>query len=102
MPKLYFEEDHWVVPGQQTRAAVRHDIPSTTAEPADWLNHRGAKPGGKPQGPMFSDAATAPRDHDGSEQAMGTIDPASVTDWIFDQATPAQVETVRCAWHPLS
>ncbi len=97
MPKLYFEEDRWVVPGQQTRAAVRHDIPSAPAELADWLNHRDAKPDGGPQHPSLSGAAIAPPDHDLSGHPIAAIDPTSVTEWIFDQATPAQVEVVFAA-----
>jgi hypothetical protein len=97
MPKLYFEDDRWVVPGQQTRAAVRHDIPSTPTELADWLNNREAKKAGEPQGASETQRAQPPADHDASQQTSPTIDPALVSEWIFDQATPAQVEAVFAA-----
>lgn len=97
MPKLYYQDDNWVVPGHQHKTAVRHDIPSTPAELADWLNSRDAtnrrsveKPLNEPDTAFHAvnvdDAATAP-----------TLDPSAVTEWILDAATPAQIETIFAA-----
>lgn len=88
MPKLYHQDGQWIVPGQQQRHAVRHDIPATPGELAEWLNERTI-----PRDPIKSDeTASDPTAHQPAIQSAAAIDPTTITEWIMDTATPAQVE----------
>src|SRR5688572_19849174 len=61
MPKLYYEEGSWIIPGVQGRKAERVDIPNQPGELATWLNDRSVSP--KPgylAGVTFDAAELAP------------------------------------------
>jgi len=88
MPKLYHQDGQWIVPGQQQRHAIRHDIPATPGELADWLNER-TIPREAIKADETGGEATPPPTAIESAAAM---DATTITEWIMDTATPAQVE----------
>ena len=124
MPKLYHNGHAWQVPGQQDAGATRVDVPTSPADAAAWLNARrvpssidaGGSPAELP--PQLADArnteleeaiarnAETMRTHalNLAEQKAATAARAIERDsaehvaaWIFDQATPAQVEQLFAA-----
>lgn len=44
MPKLYHEGGFWLVPGHQSRKALRVDVPGSPFDLAGWLNDRRVSP----------------------------------------------------------
>ncbi len=97
MTKLYVEgpDCTWTVPGQQSRSALRVDVPNGPAELAAWLNARcvpEGDAGGRydlPEQPPTV-APVAPNDAGAGAAIAAGAD--QVADWILDRASAAEVE----------
>lgn len=92
--KLYF--DHitgtWQLPGKQDRAAQRVDVPAAPAELAAWLQAHGVNPlRSESSCPKCGDRPAIAADIAESQ------DTGALTEWLLDQATPAQVEQIFAA-----
>ena len=93
MPKLYNENDQWVVPGQQGNRSIRHDVPSIPSELCAWLNERRV-----PSAPVgTSTAEPAPNTTPDSVSHFTTLDAGTIIEWIMDTATAAQIENIFTA-----
>ena len=93
MPKLYNENDQWVVPGKQGSHSIRQDVPSVPSDLCAWLNERRV-----PSEPVgTSTAEPAPNTVPDTVSHCTTLDAGKIIEWIMDTATAAQIENIFTA-----
>lgn len=122
MPKLYHNGQAWQVPGQQDNGATRVDVPTSPAEAAAWLNARAVPAHTEGEAPDLVSQLANQRNPELEQHVAKCADQAKareleearrkaasaaaalerdsaehVAAWIFDQATPAQVEQLFAA-----
>lgn len=94
MPKLYHQDGKWIVPGQQSKSATRHDVPATPLELANWLNERAATT----EASQHVDDETAQSSaQDKQPEPRQSLNPELVQQWLMDEASGAQIEQLFTA-----
>jgi hypothetical protein len=105
--KLYHSPHRgWELPGQQSKAAFRVDIPSTPVALCQWLQERNVSPEpGQPAGSLFSAPVAAQRAPEPLPINMATaaipqkpqpssFEASAIEEFILDRATVAEVERI--------
>lgn len=101
MPKLYHENDQWLVPGTQSRKALRVDLPNQPHALAEWLNERVVSPTivetDRLSEEEFAEVVEVKERTDFAPPVVKTTTPKTadgIIDFILDEATVDQCANI--------